>query len=148
MNRMTQKDSQGNWCLRGLPWKKLHIGEAITKEVSEKLYGALWKLMEYENTGLEPEEIEDLNDFESSNAKKYLYELAQNRWIPVEERLPEEDGDCLVTMVTPGYFNGQPYTNWLCWDGDGREWTDTDGDPIQSMVVAWKPIPEPYQPVN
>lgn len=60
MNRMTQKDSQGNWCLRGLPWKKLHIGEAITKEVSEKLYGALWRLMEYEDTGLEPEEIEAL----------------------------------------------------------------------------------------
>lgn len=29
------------------------------------------------------------------------------KWIPVEGRLPEEDTVYLVTMVTPGYFNGQ-----------------------------------------
>lgn len=66
----------------------------------------------------------------------------------VGERLPEDDGDYLVTMVTPGYFKGRPYTNWLCWDGDNQEWTDTDGDtiPEQDTVVAWRSIPEPYQP--
>ena len=61
MYRLTQKDDQGNWCLKGLPWAKLHAGQVITQEVSEKLYGALWKLMEYEDTGLSPEAVEKLN---------------------------------------------------------------------------------------
>lgn len=62
MSRLTQKDDQGNWSLRGVKWEQLHVGQTITQEVSEKLYGALWKLMEYEDTRLEPEEIEELRE--------------------------------------------------------------------------------------
>ena len=58
--RLTQKDDQGNWSLRGVKWEQLHVGQTITQEVSEKLYGALWKLMEYEGTGLTPDQIENL----------------------------------------------------------------------------------------
>ena len=57
MARLTQKDDHGNWCLRGVKWAQLHVGQEITREVSEKLYEALWKLMEYEDTGLTPEEV-------------------------------------------------------------------------------------------
>ena len=62
MNGLTEKDGCGNWCLRGVPWKALHAGSVITKAVSEKLYGALWKLMEYEDTDLTPEQVQDLQD--------------------------------------------------------------------------------------
>ena len=54
MKRLTQKDEQGNWSLRGVLWESLHEGRVITKELQERLYGALWKLMEYEDTGLTP----------------------------------------------------------------------------------------------
>jgi len=57
--RLTQKDDQGNWCLRGLPWEQFHTGQIITREAQAKLYGTLWKLMEYEDTGLTPRQIED-----------------------------------------------------------------------------------------
>lgn len=96
MKRLTQKDEQGNWCLKGVSWEQLHEGQVITKPLRERLYGALWKLMEYEDTGLTPEEIERLKE--------------QHRWIPVEERLEvcsdicdnyckyrdtvDEDGNC------------------------------------------------------
>ena len=75
MERLTQKDEQGNWILRGALWESLREGQVITKELWERLYGALWKLMEYEDTGLSPEEVEQLKE--------------NQRWIPVEERLPE-----------------------------------------------------------
>lgn len=75
MKRLTQKDEQGNWILRGALWESLREGQVITKELWERLYGALWKLMEYEDTGLSPEEVEQLKE--------------NQRWIPVEERLPE-----------------------------------------------------------
>lgn len=62
MGRLTQKDEQGNWSLRGVPWESLYEWQVITRELHDRLYGALWKLMEYEDTGLSPEEVERLND--------------------------------------------------------------------------------------
>ena len=91
MKRLTQKDEQGNWSLRGVPWEHLYEGKIITKELWKRLYGALWKLMEYEDTGLTPEEAEALDSFERSQVGKMLKELNEeqrkHRWIPVEERL-------------------------------------------------------------
>lgn len=58
MSRLTEKDDQGNWMLKGVPWKTLHEGQVITKDMWERIYGALWKLMDYEDTGLSPEEVE------------------------------------------------------------------------------------------
>lgn len=47
-NRLTEKNSCGNWWLKGVKWQQLYTGQTITKEVQEKLYAALFKLMEYE----------------------------------------------------------------------------------------------------
>lgn len=55
MGRLTQKDAQGNWRLKGVRWEDITTGKTITEEVSEKLYGALWKLMEYEESEPDPE---------------------------------------------------------------------------------------------
>lgn len=46
MNRLTEKDDRGNWELKGIRWQQLYIGQIITKEVQEKLYGALHKLLD------------------------------------------------------------------------------------------------------
>ena len=51
MMRLTEKDELGNWCLKGVRWEQLREGQVITKEVSERLYGALCKLKDYEDTG-------------------------------------------------------------------------------------------------
>lgn len=78
MNRLTEKDLQGNWCLKGVPWESLHAGQMITKELRQKIYGALWKLMEYEDTGLSPEEVGTLKEYqeavEKQKPKKPTYE--------------------------------------------------------------------------
>ena len=62
MNKLTQKDDCGNWCLKGVSWTALYTGAVITKKVNEKLYEVLWKLMEYEDTDLTPEQVQDLQD--------------------------------------------------------------------------------------
>ena len=78
MNRLTEKDLQGNWCLKGVPWRSLHVGQPITEEIRKKLYAALWKLMEYEDTGLSPEEVEALKEYreaaEKQKPKKPVYD--------------------------------------------------------------------------
>lgn len=61
MSNLIEKDDLGNWGVKGLPWKKLYVGQVITKEIHEKLYSCLLKLMEYEDTGLTPEQVENLN---------------------------------------------------------------------------------------
>lgn len=48
-------------------------------------------------------------------------------WIPVSERLPEEEGLYLV------YTKEQPYVCLF----DGREWYIDE-------VIAWMPLPKPY----
>ncbi|MBQ9766987.1 MAG: hypothetical protein IJW37_02660 [Lachnospiraceae bacterium] len=60
--RLTESDDLGNWGVKGLPWKELQVGQVITQEISEKLYGCLCKLKDYEKTGLSPEEVERLQE--------------------------------------------------------------------------------------
>lgn len=62
MSRLTKCDDLGNWCVEGLPWKSLYVGQVMSREVSDKLYACLHKLMEYEETGLSPEQVEKLLD--------------------------------------------------------------------------------------
>lgn len=108
-------------------------------------------LADYEDTGLEPEQIREMDRLYLEKCQDVTELKKRLEWIPVAKRPPEEDGDYLVTMVTPGFNKGRPYTNWLYWDGDDQEWTDTDGDMLsgqETEVVAWKPLPEPYRPQN
>ncbi len=78
MGRLTERDKVGNWGLRELLWNKLYVGASITQETYEVLYGALCKLKDYEDTGLNPADVGELR-------------RQQDRWIPVEERLPGDD---------------------------------------------------------
>lgn len=175
MQRLTQKDLQGNWNLKGVLWNDLHEGQVITKELWEKLYGALWKLMEYEDTGLSPDEIGSLNEFEGSYAQKYLLELAKHRWIPVGERLPELFLNVLATVYHSEWisdyssswvpdeeklYHPESRGTYLAFvDCDGQ-WTYLDESnqentcdekfcddksAVYSVVIAWMPLPDPYK---
>ena len=64
MGKLIERDDLGNWGVKGLPWNQLHIGCVISKEIHDKLYGCLWKLMEYESTGLAPQQVEKLQEKE------------------------------------------------------------------------------------
>lgn len=140
MNRLTEHDDQGNWCLKGVAWSQLKIGQVITKEIWEKLYGALWKLKDYEDTGLTPDDVERVNDFERSEAGKLLKVLGEERkkhaWIPVEERLPET-GTYLCTLDGELCGIDEPFTG-MCGIENGK-WDE------EGCVIAWMPLPEPYR---
>lgn len=77
MQRLTQKDNSGKWSLKGVPWEKLHAGERITNEIMERLYGALFKLMSYEDIGLTPDEIVDLNNFKKKPDRTFTERVRQ-----------------------------------------------------------------------
>lgn len=60
MGRLTLKDNQGYWELKGVPWKSLCEGQIITKDMQERLTGALCKLKDYEDLGYSPENVEHI----------------------------------------------------------------------------------------
>ena len=68
-------------------------------------------------------------------------------WIPCSERLPEKPYGCLVTvwdtdLITMDEFeNILPY--FVGWDGE--QWNDADGEQCQFEVIAWMPLPKPYE---
>lgn len=91
-------------------------------------------------------DIEYLRDF----IRKYM----NDGWIPVEERLPEEYGEYLVTIVpSAGYLWAKRIiANFSDLMGIVKkpifytgEVGKIDFEDITDMVIAWRPLPEPYR---
>lgn len=163
--RLTEKTDSGSWCLRDVPWDQLKPGAVITEKTWEKLYGALWKLKDYEDTGLSPEEVENVNNFEKNQTCKMMVKMQEerekHRWIPVTERLPEEHDSIFAKLNgTAKWRNGMFKTRsddvlvTVKYE-DGMECTEqahtTDGvwktahKVLEGKVVAWMPFPEPHK---
>lgn len=124
----------------------------LSKNVAEKLYGALFKLMAYEDTGVHPDAVERLNDFTQNEAVKLVQKLnaeeKKHSWIPAEERLPEEDE--YVLMSFENFM--LPIIGRYEKDNDGGgAWYAGDDDGCDTcisqnlFVNAWMPLPEPYR---
>ena len=102
------------------------------KEAIEELYDMLDELYDKVFYNWDTHEYK----VRKSNAFRMAIEaLKQNQWIPCEERLPEENGNYLVTAI----WKGKPevdmdYFQFLC------QWDD-----YKDTVVAWMPLPKPYE---
>ena len=103
-------------------------------EIEERLYKNII------DNDKDDEEFEAM-DMAFCNAKP----LSKGKWIPVIEKLPEEDGCYMVTMKAPfyeanayGYITGAAY-----YISCVMKWYDANGE-----VIAWMPLPEPYTEVE
>ena len=64
-------------------------------------------------------------------------------WIPCSERLPNEQGQYLVTF---SLCNGEPWVYILSFNkGKFYETDDEWGDVEYGDVTAWMPLPEPWK---
>lgn len=116
-------------------------GEITEKEYRDKCKEVLRKCCEYEDTGLEPEEIEAMKN--------------NDGWILVSDRLPDEpifadedyedpDEMGVYLATTKGK---DPVVIEIYYAGNGK-WINIDTDCFETEheVIAWRPIPEPYRP--
>lgn len=62
-------------------------------------------------------------------------------WIPVNERLPEENGFYIATM--DGEIVGQKESFVGLAEFENGKWVDDEGD--YKCVIAWRTLPEPYK---
>ena len=68
--------------------------------------------------------------------------IPQTRWIPVSERLPEENGQYLVTVKNlTGYE--QLYNNVFECEFFEKDWIFKGWK--DNKVIAWMPLPQPYK---
>ena len=71
------------------------------------------------------------------------------RWIPVTERLPEDDRSVLVyenrehNMFTAYYTDG----HWYSWSPDDYDATRFEETRYRN-IIAWMPLPEPYEEIQ
>ena len=70
-------------------------------------------------------------------------EQYNNGWIPCNEKLPELRKDVLVTVKYTGFMGMHGY-----WIQTGHMEAENDwwGNCAGGEVIAWQPLPEPYQP--
>lgn len=162
MIRLTNHDDQGNWSLKGVKWENLYEGAVIDKKTYERLYTALWRLKDYEDTGLTTEQIINIQE--------------ESRWIPVEQEVPpfgkrlqatikhhewisDYDSDwvpdsektrhpewvevCEIVCIGGSWFYSckeDDYEKDMAYINPRKDISN----PI-SEIIAWRLLPEPYQ---
>ncbi|MBS6195461.1 MAG: hypothetical protein KH828_07770 [Clostridiales bacterium] len=143
MSRLTENHEHEKWCLRGLNWFELNEGRLSVKSI-QLIYGALCKLRDYENTGMTPEEIISLNEFENSNGENLQKEIAKHRWNPVEERLPADSRYILLSFENFSLPLVGRYEDGAFYIGDCDEGDTCVANEL--FVNAWMELPKAYRP--
>ncbi|MCM1159364.1 MAG: hypothetical protein NC300_11380 [Bacteroidales bacterium] len=98
------------------------------------------RLAEYEDTGLTPEQIREMDRLYAEKCKETAT-LKENpsRWIPCSERLPDVHemgwGDYIVTIEGAEYATALTYL-------ESGGWRDDQGNCYH--VLAWKEFPKAY----
>lgn len=156
--RLTEHNKTGIWSLKGIEWDLFKIGRPITKDMNEKLYGALCKLKDYEDTGLSPEDVVRVNNFGQSQAGKLLKKLnkvekdlleerRKHEWIPSEHEVPVDGRYVLLSFAN---FSGLLIGRYEQYEDGSGNWYLGDCDDEDTclandlIVSAWMPLPKPY----
>ena len=154
---LTEKRDNGSWKLKGVDWKQIAPGAVITKKTWEKLYGALWKLKDYEETGLSPDQVSELQGETQEQARAMLERVAKlsdeiermkgeerQQWITVTDRLPDPESYILVSFENCNLSDIATYR--VDDDGSGAFYPGDEDYTYLSeglFVNAWMPLPEP-----
>ncbi len=135
--RLTFKEPDGTWGIKGMN----------ESNQDKKLYGVSKKLLDYEETGLSPEEVERLKDDMESRLKT-------GEWIPCSERLPEVIEKDMQDLYPHVLVYAEEEDEWNIYVGiygmyNPTEWVDAhDPTKVIENVIAWQPLPEPYRGCN
>ena len=143
----------------------------VTENVTERnlialFYRNLWAqaeiyehLKKYEDTGLTPEQIREIDRLYSKKCRELAGERKKHEWIPCSERLPEDYDNRFYMCVVENHEEDPPmlcqyeedygfgfwYDNY---DENTLGYLDSEFKTNEELgyekVVAWMSLPEPY----
>ena len=149
MNRLTKRDEYDgeayfpNWSQR----PRTYLGEVCEK------------LASYEDTGLTPEQIIEIDKLYAEKCRELTDERKKHEWIPCSERLPEDYDNRFYMCVVENHEEDPPmlcqyeecygfgfwYDNY---DENTLGYLDSEFKTNEELgyekVVAWMPLPDPY----
>ena len=86
-----------------------------------------------------------LNTLATIHAQKIAEKMVSERWINVEDRLPEKDGKSSIYCLVNSEHDGivvRPYNEYhKCWDDEDAD--DYYCDAIGGKITHWMPLPNP-----
>lgn len=130
------KTPDGDWEVNGIPWSGIVSG----------IYWVLCRLRDYEKTGLQPEQLLEMNELYLEKCREVNALKKRDQWIPVgqEEKKPPEEGYILLSfencsLPEIGRYEGDE-TGGAFYAGDDEESCISMG----LVVNAWRPLPEQY----
>ena len=104
----------------------------ISNAEYERTHGNLQGYLEFKQLSEWLEELKELRE--------------QTRWIPTDERQPEESGKYLVSVMDPAMDDCYTENAWYAhpedYDIEEGEWRELM---IGEEVIAWRLSPEPYR---
>ena len=100
--------------------------------------------------GLSPEWLSPSRDYEEviTALANYILDDMGYGWLPYPENVPEETGVYEITRKKDWFspdYEPETWTDVAVWDNDVQDWFEYDGDKTIT-VLAFRPLPAPYQP--
>lgn len=76
------------------------------------------------------------------------YAEQEPKWIPVSEGLPKGNIPCLITILNSDIIKpcNEIYPIISIYDEYTETWIDDNSEDIPYDVIAWMPLPEPFEP--
>lgn len=113
-------------------------GEIQTKIIEEQENQAIQALQNYGISVDKEELIKALMYDRQQYEKGYADAKAEEKWIPCNERLPEDDTEVFV------YLFDRP-SPFIAWIKDCHWYTEEFEVEKDNYPLAWMPLPDPYK---
>lgn len=159
MNRLTARDEHGN-AYYPKCFKEPCNGGGCTKDMCDFSAAVCEKLAAYEDTGLDPERIREIDRLYSEKCRELAEERKKHEWIPCSERLPEDCDNRFYMCVVENHEDDPPMFCQYEEEYGFGFWNDiydertlgfvdsefkTNEELGYEKVIAWMPLPEPYK---
>lgn len=159
MDRLTARDEHGNAYYPKCFDEPCNSG-GCTKNMCDFAVEVCDKLAAYEDTGLDPEQIREIDRLYSEKCRELAEERKKHEWIPCSERLPEDCDNRFYMCVVENHEDDPPmfcqyeeeygFGFWNdIYDEHTLGFVDSEFKTNEELgyekVIAWMPLPEPYK---
>ena len=122
--------------------------DEIANDTAEAFIEAYKECQDIIRKHMNDSQRKDTFEFDFSGVKsfdcqcgRHYVNTADDRWISVEERLPEEGGTYIITAKD----GEREIISFAKWQNRYKHF-DMTGKRAYWRVIAWRPLPEPYHP--